>query len=224
MSRVRKTLLLLLPLFSGCQIYTTTVPEPHYYYLNPDKKLSAIGRVAIVELDNNSSYPAIGADVTEALFQALQKKQAFGLTLIRQSDPAWRSLQLNPETTYTLDQLTTIREALKSDALLTGTITEYRPYPHTVIGLRLMLVDLNDGQLAWALEHIWDAADKTTEYRIEHYFHSQMRSGFAPLHEELVAISSLRFIKFAAYEVAETIEPKKRLPKHTVVVVKPRQL
>jgi hypothetical protein len=226
MNSVRRTLLLvLLPtLLSGCQVYTTAVPEPDYYYLNRNKKLSEIGRVAIVELDNNSSYPEISDDVTEALFQSLQKKQVFGLTFVHQSDSAWRSLQMSPEATHSFDQLLTMRETLKCDAVLTGTITEYRPYPHMVIGLRLRLVDLTDGQLAWALEQIWDTADKTTEYRIRHYFRRQVRSGFAPLHEELVAVSSLRFVKFVAYEVAETVSSKSQAQKYAVFVLDTDQL
>jgi len=223
MNSVRKMLLVLLPvLLSGCQVYTTIAPAQDYYYLNPEKDLASLGRVAIVELDNDSSYPAIRADVTEALFQALQKKQVFGLAFVHQSNPAWRSLHLDMNSTYTFDQLAAIRKALKCDAVLTGTITEYHPYPHMAVGLRLKLADLTDGQLVWALEQVWDTADKTTEYRIKDYFHSQLRSGFAPLHEELVAISSLKFIKFVAYEVAGTLRHKRQVQKHTVLVLKGR--
>jgi len=209
-SRTRTILLLflLLPvLISGCSIYRVPVLAPDYYYLNPDKDLSAIGRVAIIELDNDSSYPKISIDVTEALFQALQKKQVFGLNIVRQSDPLWRSLQFDIGSTYNLEQLFAIHKTLESkcDAVLIGTITGYRPYPHMALGLRLKLVDLRDGQLLWALEQIWDCADKATEYRIKNYFMSQMRSVSAPLNEELITVSSLRFIKFVAYEVAETL-------------------
>ena len=221
-------------LLSGCRFfYRTALPSADYYYLNPDKKLCTIGRVAIVELENDSSFPQISTDVTEALFHALQKKQLFSLTVVHRSDPAWRSLQLDLSSglapilqknakwqpsqtrngtsacltgsTFTLEQLLAIREALKCNAVLIGTITDFKPYPHTAIGLRLRLIDLRDGQLLWALEQIWDSADKTTEYRIKSYFQNQMRSGFAPLREQLVAISSLKFIKFVAYEVAETL-------------------
>ena len=201
----RITILLLPILLSGCQFYRVAAPATDYYYLNPDKDLSSIGRVAVVELDNDSGYPQISADVTESLFQALQKRQVFGLNTVRQSDPSWRSLQLDIDSTYSLEQLSAIRKTLKCDAVLIGTVTEFKPYPHMAIGLRLRLVDLKDGQLLWALEQIWDSADKTTEYRIKNYFKSQMRSGFAPLRERLVAISSLKFVKFVTYEVAETL-------------------
>ena len=199
----------LLVLLSGCQFRTASVPKADCYYLNPDKDLCTIGRVAIVELDNNSGLPQISADITEALFLALQKKQIFGLTMVCQDEPAWRSLQLDLDSTYRLEQLLAIRKTLKCDAVLVGTITQYKPFPHMAIGLRMRLLDLKDGQLLWALEQVWDSADKTTESRIKNYLRSQMRSGLAPLREQLVVVSPLKFIKFVAYEVAETLQPGK---------------
>jgi hypothetical protein len=200
--------LLFLPVFlSGCSIYNVAPPGSYtQYYSNPDKDLASVGRIAIVELNNNSSYPAISADVTKSLFQTLQKKQVFGLTIVRQSDSQWRSLQLDPDSTYTLEQLLSIQQVLKCDAVLLGSVTEYQPYPHLAIGVQLKLVDLKDGQLIWALEQIWDSADKTTAYRIKNYFQKQIRSGFAPLREQLVGVSSLRFINFVSYEVAATLQ------------------
>jgi len=210
MNNLKTALSFLLPvLLSGCGIYSASAPTAEYYYLNPDKDLSAIGRVAIVELDNDSSYPQISADVTEMLFQALQKKQIFGLTVVRQKAPAWRSLRVDLNSTYTLAELFAIRKTLKCDAVLIGTVTEYQPYPHMSIGLRLKLVNLADGQLLWALEQIWDTADKTTEHRIKNYFQREMRAGFAPSREQLVVVSPLRFVKFVVYEVAETLRPKR---------------
>ena len=198
-------LILLVALLSGCDTYRAPGSAGDYYYLNPDKKLDTIGRVAIVELDNDSSYPQISTDVTESLFQALQKKQVFGLTIIRQDDPSWRSLQLDLDTTYSIEQILAIRQTLKCDGVLVGTITEFRPYPHLAVGLRLKLLDLRDGQLLWALEQVWDTADKTTENRIKKYFRSEKRSGFAPLHDQLATVSSLEFIKFVSFEVAGTL-------------------
>jgi hypothetical protein len=198
-------LLLLAALLSGCAAHRASTKAADYYYLNPNKKLTAVGRVAIVELENDSTYPQVSGDVTGALFQALQKKQVFGLTVVHRDDPSWRSLQLDGDSTYTLDQILAIRKTLKCDGVLLGTITEFGPYPHMAIGLRLKLLDLRDGELLWALEQVWDSADKTTEKRTKDYFKSEKRSGFAPLHEQLAAVSPLEFIKFVSYEVAATL-------------------
>ena len=199
-------ILLALGLVSGCHvIYKPTGHEPDYYYLNPQKLLPTVGKVILIELDNDSTYPQISADVTEALFQAFQKKQVFSVETIAQNNHQWRSLQIDTRAPYSFEQLGTMRKTLNCNAILTGVVTAYQPYPHMSIGLRLKLIDLSDGQLLWAFEQIWDTTDKTTEKKIKDYFQEQIRSEITPLHEQLVVVSSLKFVKFVAYEVAKTM-------------------
>ncbi|MHC4744171.1 MAG: hypothetical protein ACYS8Z_19815 [Planctomycetota bacterium] len=204
---VRMVTALPLPIFlAGCNAtHQPAETEPDYYYVNPQKTLSTIGKAVLVELKNNSTYPHIAADVTDALFQALQKKQVFSVTTVSQTDLQWRSLRIDPDFTRSFEQMTAIRRNLNCKALITGTITSYQPYPHLSIGLRLKMIDLADGQLLWAFEQVWDTTDKTTEKRIKEYFEEQLRSGITPLHEQLVVVSSLKFVKFVAYEVADTM-------------------
>ena len=204
-----KTVFLLLPvLLSGCGLYTAYNPDD-YYYINPNKDLTAIGRAVLVELDNDSAFPQISADVTEALYHALQKKQLFGLTVVYKSAPEWRSLQLDTDSAYTLEKLSAIHKTLNCNAVLKGTITGFEPFPHMIIGLRLKLIDLNDGQLLWAIEQIWDTADKTTQNRIKDYYSHNLFPASATLQEKLATVSSLKFIKFVAFETAETLNHKR---------------
>jgi len=207
-----KILLLLLStpvlLTLSCEIYRTDLQQANFYYLNPEKNLSEIGRVVIVELNNSSSYPQISGDVTETLFQALQKKHIFGLTTLRQNDPMWRSLQIDLRAPHTFKKLSDIQKQLGCNTIITGTVTGYRPYPHTSVSLHLKLIDLTDGSLIWGLEQIWDSADKATEARIQQYCKQQGQTGPESMREQLTTISSLRFIKFVVYEVAESLRPK----------------
>jgi hypothetical protein len=197
---------------SGCGSNKMAGPEADCYYLNPDKHLSGVGRVAIIELENHSSYPEVAADATEAIFQALQKKQVFSVKILRHDDPVWRGQEPDLNSTYRLEELSEIRKATKCNAILVGTITEFEPHPHMTIGLRLKLLDLKDGQLLWAFEQIWDTADKTTEDRIRRYFRSQTHSDRSPSKTHLLAASPIRFIKFVAFEVGQTFPAYK--PKH----------
>jgi len=178
------------------------------YYTNPAKSPASLGNVALIELHNQSTYPQISAEMTDALYQAIQKTHILGLTVIRSSDPTWKNLPINPESTYTLDQLLATRKVVASDAILVGAITGYQPYPHMSIGLRLKLIDLNDGQLLWAIEQVWDTADKNTEKRIKTYFEHELRAAFAPLRQDLAVLSSINFVKFVAFEVAETLQTR----------------
>lgn len=206
MNRVNMVFLLLSVLLSGCGLHEADGPVMNYCYLNPDKNLNDIGRTVLVELANDSAFPQISANVTEALYPALQKKQIFGLTVIRQSDPAWRKLQYDVNTAYTLEQLSMMRKTLNCDAALIGTVTGFTPFPHMAIGLRLKLIDLADGQLLWALEQIWDTTDKITEDRIKKYYCRPLFSDSTTLQEKLVTVSSLKFVKFVAYETSETLQ------------------
>jgi hypothetical protein len=205
-----KYVFLLLPLLlSGCGSNSTYKSAASYFFLNPHKNLSEVGRTVLVELTNDSAYPQISADVTEALYQAMQKKQLFGITVIRQSDPVWLNLRLDLKTAYTLEQLSGIRRTLKCGAVLRGTVTGYEPFPHLVIGLRLELIDLTDGQLLWALEQVWDATDKSTQERVKDYYKRHILPGSESLQEDLGTVSSLKFVRFIAFETAETLQPKR---------------
>ncbi len=201
---------LILGLICGCKSGNENGGMAQSYFLDQSKDLRDLGRVALVELDNATGYPQISSEITQALSLEVQKQQVFGLTVVRQDDPAWRSLQENLDNLQAMRQLVVLKETLRSNGLLVGTVTQYQPYPHMVIGLRLKLLDLTDGQLIWGLEQVWDCADKTIERRIRRYYGQQLRSGHAPLNEELVAVSSLNFCKFVAYEAAATLEKPRR--------------
>lgn len=207
MAMLKALLLLLLLFLPSCARYAASESAPSSYYLNPAKNLKMIGRVALVELSNNSAVHQVSPEITESLFQEIQKKQMFGLTKIRQDDAVWRSLQLDADSSYTFEELIQIRKMLKCDAVLIGTITGFEPYPHMALGLRMRLIDLSDGQLIWAMEQVWDTTDKAIQDRIEAYY-SPRRLIFNDenLSGQLGSVSSLKFFKFVAHEIAETLQ------------------
>lgn len=206
--------------FFGCSVSRDGKPNAGYYYLNPGKDFSSIARVAFIELDNHSAYPQISLELTKSLYQAMQKKQIFSLMVFRQNNPVWRSLQndlasgssienrvFETSCAYSFEQLAEIQKTLRHDAILIGVITDFKHYPHMAIGLRMKLIDLKDASLLWALDQVWDTADKNIEKRIKKYFSSHVRNGFNPIEEKLATVSSINFLKFVSFEVAETIKP-----------------
>jgi hypothetical protein len=169
------------------------------------KNLSSIKSVCLLELDNKTIYPKISEDVTDSLYQSLQKKQRFNLSQLRQTDDMWKTVEVKSDSLYTLEQLMAAHKLLGSDALLMGTVTSYSPYPRMSIGLRLKLVDLRTGQTVWAIEQLWDTTDKSTEERLKKYFDQQLRSSYSPIGEQLANLSTINFVKFVTYEIMESM-------------------
>lgn len=185
---------------TGCVIHGAALSSREV-----SKNLAAIKSVCLIELQNKTAYPPISGDVTESLYQSMQKKQRFTLSLLKQTDTAWSTLEVRPDLPYTLEQLLDARKLLGTDAILTGTVTSYSPYPHMAMGLKLKLIDLRTSQTVWSIEQIWDAADKSTQERIKKYFEQKLRSDFSPIGEQLANLSSINFVRFITYEVTETM-------------------
>jgi hypothetical protein len=195
------SLCFILPLAFTCAGCSSHGPTRH----EVSKNLSTIKSVCLLELDNKTIYPKISEDVTDSLYQSLQKKQRFNLSQLKQTDDMWQTVEVKPDSLYTLEQLMAARKLLGSDAILMGTVTSYSPYPRMAIGLRLKLVDLRTGQTVWAIEQIWDTTDKATEERLKKYFDQQMRSSFSPIGEQLANLSTINFVKFVTYEIMESM-------------------
>ena len=203
LGKVRTALVLCLILtLAGCAQHESSASSPAR---DGSKKLSTIKTVCMVELKNKTSYPQISGDITESLYQSIQKKQVFTLSLLKQTDPAFNTLDVKPDSAYTLEQLMAARKLLGTDALLIGTVTGYSPYPHMTIGLQMKLVDLRTGQVLWAIQQVWDSSDKTIQERIKKYFDRQLRSDFSTIGDHLATLSPINFVKFITYEVTETL-------------------
>jgi hypothetical protein len=169
--------------------------------------VAGIGSICLVEPHNNTTYPQISGQVTECLYQAIQKKHLFNQSILRQTDPAWKNLPLLPDSLYTFEQLSATRKMLGVDAVIVGAVTSYSPYPNMAIGIKLRMLDLRDARIRWTVDHVWDTADKTTESQLKKYFEKQLRGDYSPLDEQLAVLSSLNFLKFVTYDIAETLGP-----------------
>jgi hypothetical protein len=190
---------------AGCRSKSVYKPMDESYYLNPDVDLKSLGRVALVEFNNRSSYPDFSRTVSDALFNALQKKQRFGLVTVAQNEQIWRNVQADPDAPLSPKLLLDMQRSLKSSAVLTGVITQYEPYPHTKVGLRMKLINLRDGKLVWAVEQVWDSSDRSTQTRIRAYLDGQQKSRQSKGAVDLATVSTKRYMQFVAYEVAETL-------------------
>jgi hypothetical protein len=212
-SRIRRIFILLTPaivIVSGCRSHaiSSCPPAQANYYANPAKCVTAVGRVTLVELANQSAQPQISVDITDSLFESLEKKHYFGLSVLHSTDPGYSQMPQQLAGPLGLEQLELLHKTLQSDSILVGSVTQYTPYPRLAIALRLKLIDLRDGEMIWAIEQVWDTTDKATESRIREYFESEVREGYDPLQYRVAIVSPRMFLKFVAFDVARAMQPK----------------
>ncbi len=190
---------------SGCRIIHPVEMPAGHYYLNEQANFAGIGKVVLLELNNQSSHQPQGLTFTQTLADGLGKKHLFTLRVIEREDPVWPMLELDSIQSHTHRQLAEIREALGADAIVFGSIHRYTSYPYFLIAVHLKMVDLRDAKILWAIEEVWDSTDKATEQRMRQYFETRMRTGYQPMNWQVLSTSPRYFNKFVAYEITRTL-------------------
>ncbi len=165
MNRLKISLLLLPAILSGCSIQRASNQDRDYYYLDPNKDLSTIGRVVIVELHNTSNYPQVETNITKLLFQALQKKQELieeNKGLKRQITPLSAELeQTRKELAETTELVIDMRIELnnwKTDIL--GFRDEIRTAEKTQLKALLKILTILGGEVKTEPKQIEDESSK----------------------------------------------------------------
>jgi hypothetical protein len=196
---------LILPVLSGCHIIEPVETPQGHYYLNPNGEVATVSRVVLLELENQSTQTELGDQLTRSLADGLSKRHLFAVRTVYRSDELWTTLNLDNITAYSYEDLASISESLKADAVVFGTIKRYTSYPHMLMALHLKMVNVRNGELIWAIEEVWDSTDKNVELRMKRYFSNEMRTGSQPLNWELLIPSPRAFNKFVVYEVISTL-------------------
>jgi hypothetical protein len=192
-------------LLTGCGPTETAFSGPAGIQVHSPRSLASIHRVVLVELPADWRQPRTAADMTEALFRAIQARQRFQVDVVSREDPVCRDLPLDLFGPLSMQDLHDLREGLGCDAVLLGRLSDVRPHPQMQIGLHLRLLDLRDGRLVWGGNHIWDSTEKATQVRMERYFESEMRSGYEPADWRVLMMSPRAYQKFVAFEAAGTL-------------------
>ena len=101
-----------------------------------------------------------------------------------------------------------LRREYACDAVLFGEVTTYRAYAPLAVGWRFKLVDAHTGQVIWAADEIFDAADKKVAKAAQRFEHPKPRLPFMES-EDWAVLNSPR--KFGSYSAATLLAT---LPEH----------
>jgi TolB-like protein len=195
--------------FCGCRSGGSQTQSQCNFFLNQSADFSKVGKIVVLELDNQTTCADLSEVLTEGLADNLGKKHLFSVQSVFRSEPAWQSLNPEQLKDNNLQELARLQQGFGVDAVVFGTITRYRTYPQLMLGIRLKMVDVRDGRMLWAIEEVWDSTDKNTELRMRSFFEKNMRTGYEPMDWQLLITSPRAFNKFVLFEITETLPQSK---------------
>lgn len=110
--------------------------------------------------------------------------------------------------TALIDKLFNIYNPYKADAILLIDITAYSPYTPLTIGLRMKLARVTDGNIVWAADNIFAAADPAISNSARHYAQGLGTDRGKTDFNHTILQSPERFAGYAAAATFQTLPPR----------------
>jgi hypothetical protein len=197
---------------AGCALWQKLPAPPSCAaYHAPGFDVNSLCRVLLVPFANESCFPCAAEEIRNALAAELQCLGRFEV-VVPPPCPDLSPFQLVHAQGHFDEELCIQAARLyKADAILTGAVTQYRPYPPPHIGLTLQLLRPAEGVVIASVDGLWDArhkelADATREYyREAHLFQP-------PLNSDLALASPQLFQRFVCHDVVEALMQPIALP------------
>lgn len=190
---------------AGCNVHQPLIQETGYYDLHPQADFESINHMVIMEFDNRTNFTKLAEPLSRQVFSTVIKKHMFDTTFITWDQPLWKQIAGANLEHAERETQKAYAEMLNSDAIMTGEIIQYKPFPTLMIGLRVRIIDLRTGYTIWKLEQVWDSADIGVENRIKRYYSNTLKSGLEPMGWQYVRTSPSAYRQFVAYEIAQTL-------------------
>lgn len=172
MKRFVSLLALVAPLLLavGCKVEAPPRPKVVNSYLAERADLANVRRIMVLPFAHETGVAMDCSKVRDAFVAELQKLRRFEVVPLpaeaREDEELNFSLSRGRLSTDAIVRLCT-RYSL--DGLFLGSVTSWRAYTPVHLGLRTQLVSVHSGAPVWAVDAIYDAADRTTISDLRHY-------------------------------------------------------
>lgn len=172
MSPLLRRVVFALPLLAalGCKIEAPPRPKVVNSYLAERADLANVRRIMVLPFAHEAGVTMDCNKVRDAFVAELQKLRRFEVVPLpseaREDEELNFSLSRGRLSTESVVRLCN-RYSL--DGLFLGSVTSWRAYTPPHLGLRTQLVSVHSGAPIWAVDAIYDAADRTTISDLRHY-------------------------------------------------------
>jgi TolB-like protein len=192
-------------ILSSCQLSRSSRPKSINSYLAEPTDLANVRRIMVLPFHAEAGITLDTNKIRDAFVSELQKLRRFEVVPLsdgaRENDILNASLARGRISTEAMVKLCN-RYAL--DGLFVGAVTAWRPYSPPHLGLRTQLISVHSGASIWAVDTIFDSADRTTISDLQHYVTRTQRDD-GNLHGwEMTLLSPAKFTNFVAHRCVGT--------------------
>jgi len=184
--------------------------RPENVFAYPAKLSLDLRRVAVLPLaaeTANRDLPSGCAALAPVLWEELVKTRKFEVVTVDAAtlrrgtgQTAWTGTETLPA-----DFLTYLRREYGCDGVLFAELTAYRAYAPLAVGWRLKLVDVRSGQIIWAADELFDAAQPAVYRAAQRFAGPQSLWPFGREENWAAANSPRQFGRYATAALLDTL-------------------
>ena len=185
--------------FAACQWQRPPTQKAINCYLAEPTDLANVRRIMVLPFTAQAGVEADCQKVRDSFVTALQKLRRFEVvplpTTAQEDDVLNASLQHGRLSTDAMVRLCN-RYAL--DGLLVGSVTAWRAYTPTHLGLRTQLISVHSGATVWAVDAIYDTNDRSTISDLRQYAEASQQDDGSLHGWEMNMLAPTRFTNYVA--------------------------
>lgn len=191
--------------FMNEYVYEYPLPPPRAFR-DSSIDYGMVRRVLALPLVDESGNGAPTAVVSEALGDSITRLRRFEVVRPTLTDAALKA-DGGPLSSGRIPVSTIIELGRRYgvDAVLFGTISQYRPYTPPSLAMGASLIDVHTGKVLWSVTDFVDATDSRTSVSIDHWFDENAAEDGMVFDREIVTTSPRWFARFASERVANTL-------------------
>lgn len=192
-------------LLAACNLERPLSEKPINSYLAEPADLANVRRIMVLPFAHEAGVQADCVQVRDCFVTALQKLRRFEVVPLpeeaREDDELNASLRRGRVST---DAMVRLCDRYALDGVLVGTVTAWRAYTPPHLGLRTQLVSIHSGATVWAVDAMYDAADRTTVNDLRLFAERTLRDDGSLHGWELNLLAPTKFTRYVAHRFVGT--------------------
>ncbi len=176
------------------------------FYKSEEYNDTNVQRVLLVPFTFETRRDKIVKEVTDAFFIELQKSTKFdtivpqeSLDLFLQQGDIWNRGVVRAKI------IIEAKKRYKVDAIIFGTITQYKPYEPPILGVKVGMFSTVSGNVVWSSDAIFDSSESSVIQLVKTYYKNNFQKKQTLYDWRIILLSTKRYAQFVAHHIIVTL-------------------